>query len=551
MNSRSFALLWDPPWRFSLASRLAILTLVLAVETVALSFLIQGTPVDALTGIPAVVRDVQHWLFRFLIAYAACLGILVYMAGGRTFAALKAAGHDAPVRLSWVIMHGALLVPFAVLSAALYADRSGVPFVLLAFGWHACAIAAAFALLVGLAPLPTWGAALRQAGGLPFVAVLPAAAAVLAIQGSQLLWASTANLTFRMVVWMLQPFTTGLQADAAARSLSTGRFTVEIADICSGLEGVGLMLAFCMAWLWYFRREYFFPRALLIIPAGVLLVFVLNAVRIGALLLIGDAGYPGIASVGFHSQAGWIAFNLAAFTVAIVAKGSAWMNRTARQTALSAAAARQGDGHNVVAPYLVPFLAILAAGMLAHALSAGFDVLYPLRFAAGALALWLYRRRYRSLDWRVSWQGIGVGGLIFAVWVFAAHFFGTAAMPQGLAQLSPAARGIWIACRIGAATVTVPLAEELAYRGFLLRRLMRADFESVSFREVRWPALALASIVFGAAHGALWLPGIAAGLAYGLLAIKTGRIGEAAAAHATTNALLAVYVLSFGQWQLW
>ena len=99
--------------------------------------------------------------------------------------------------------------------------------------------------------------------------------------------------------------------------------------------------------------------------------------------------------------------------------------------------------------------------------------------------------------------------------------------------------------------VIAAVTEELAYRGYLLRRLVKPDFESVAFREIRWPVLALVSVAFGATHGALWLPGVGAGFAFGLLVIKSGRIGEAAAAHAIANALLAGYVLSFDQWQLW
>jgi membrane protease YdiL (CAAX protease family) len=49
----------------------------------------------------------------------------------------------------------------------------------------------------------------------------------------------------------------------------------------------------------------------------------------------------------------------------------------------------------------------------------------------------------------------------------------------------------------------------------------------------------------------MWLPAIFAGMAYGAIAIKTGRIGEAVVAHATTNALIAAAVLLFDQWQLW
>jgi hypothetical protein len=33
--------------------------------------------------------------------------------------------------------------------------------------------------------------------------------------------------------------------------------------------------------------------------------------------------------------------------------------------------------------------------------------------------------------------------------------------------------------------------------------------------------------------------------------MRTERIGEAIAAHATTNALIAVWVLGLQQWQLW
>src|SRR6202035_1714936 len=118
---------------------------------------------------------------------------------------------------------------------------------------------------------------------------------------------------FRLVRILVHPLIPSLRTDVSSLTLITDHFAVQVAETCSGLEGVGLMLAFCAAWLWYFRREYIFPRALLIAPLAALLIFLLNTVRIAALLLIGDAGYEKIAMLGFHSQAGWIAFNLAAF----------------------------------------------------------------------------------------------------------------------------------------------------------------------------------------------------------------------------------------------
>jgi membrane protease YdiL (CAAX protease family) len=52
-------------------------------------------------------------------------------------------------------------------------------------------------------------------------------------------------------------------------------------------------------------------------------------------------------------------------------------------------------------------------------------------------------------------------------------------------------------------------------------------------------------------HGGRWAPGIFAGAVYGVVAIRTNRLGEAVAAHAVTNFLIAISVLAFGCWQLW
>ena len=110
--------------------------------------------------------------------------------------------------------------------------------------------------------------------------------------------------------------------------LGTSKFAVEIAPECSGYEGAGLILAFGVVWLWFFRDECRFPRALLLIPAGVVLMYLLNAVRITGLILIGDAGATRIALGGFHSQAGWIAFNAVALAFSLAARRLPWLTTT-------------------------------------------------------------------------------------------------------------------------------------------------------------------------------------------------------------------------------
>jgi exosortase E/protease (VPEID-CTERM system) len=548
----------------ALAWRLAIVAAVLAVETLLMSYLIQRTPLDGVFGPARTLRDVQHWLFRFLIVYAVSLTMLAYLRGAGLRSASTASVPPTstwaatPWRGVFLALHAALLLPFALLSAALYSGVLPVPFAVVAVAWHACALALVLALISAAAPLRLWIRAVRRTGILPLYALLAASAAVLAIQVSQRLWEPCAALTFRLVLLALQPWLPALRSNFATLTVSTDRFAVTVSEQCSGLEGIGLMLAFCATWLWLFRREYRFPRALIIVPVAVLLAFILNVLRIAALVAIGDAGYPGIAAVGFHSQAGWIAFNLVAFGVAIGAKRSVWLRRPASPApsalgALAAAPSAAATGSdNATAAYLMPLLAILGAGMIAHALSAGFELLYPLRWVAALAALWVYRKGYASLDWRCTWRAPALGVLVAGVWFAFAHFLlPKSGKPAGLALLPAPAATAWLTVRVLAATITVPIAEELAYRGYLLRRLTNADFQAVRFDRVRWPALAFGAAAFAIMHGGLWLPALIAGLAYGAIVVNTGRLGEAVVAHATSNALIAAAVLGFDQWQLW
>jgi CAAX prenyl protease-like protein len=99
--------------------------------------------------------------------------------------------------------------------------------------------------------------------------------------------------------------------------------------------------------------------------------------------------------------------------------------------------------------------------------------------------------------------------------------------------------------------VTVPVAEELAFRGFLLRRLVSADFASVNWRAFPLLPVALSSLAFGAMHGSRWVEGTLAGVLYAWACTRRGRLGDAVAAHAATNAVLAGWVFATGQWQYW
>ena len=60
--------------------------------------------------------------------------------------------------------------------------------------------------------------------------------------------------------------------------------------------------------------------------------------------------------------------------------------------------------------------------------------------------------------------------------------------------------------------ITVPVAEELAFRGFLIRRLISSDFEALGFRAFTYTSLLLSSVAFGLLHGDRWFAGAVAGI---------------------------------------
>ena len=547
MNQASTSATVSHRFRPGLPVRLAILGSAFFAEKIFLNEFVDFERAQTAHGLGAMLRVAQHWGFRFLVALAAAIALFAYVRGWQHMRAVAAEVRAAPMRGGWLVAHFVLVVVLAPLSYLLYrytpTELSVAGVVVL---WSVVGVAAALTAVMALAPLPLWLDAARALGVIWWYAAIAALLGTSLMQLAQSLWTPSAMLTFDLVRRLLTPILPTLTADPATLVLGTKIFAVQIADVCSGLEGVGLILAFSGAWLFYFRSEYIFPRALLLVPAGIVSIFFLNVLRIAALILIGDRGFPDVAIYGFHSQAGWVAFIAVACGLVLLSRRSAWLNRTAAHSGVSPAM------HNPTAAYLMPLLAILAAGTVARAISSGFEFFYPLRLIAGLWMLVRYRRKLSILDWRWSWRGPAVGALVFLAWIIGAHFLlPESAMPEKLGTVPAAVRGFWIVSRIAGSVLIVPIAEELAYRGYLMRRLAASDFESVPFHSVRWPALAVTAIVFGLAHGALWLPGIAAGLAYGLLLVRRGRIGEAVAAHATTNALIAASVLGWNQWQLW
>jgi CAAX prenyl protease-like protein len=125
-----------------------------------------------------------------------------------------------------------------------------------------------------------------------------------------------------------------------------------------------------------------------------------------------------------------------------------------------------------------------------------------------------------------------------------------AGVEAGLAGLSRGEAWLWLGFRVVGSTLTVPLAEELAFRGYLTRKLVSPGFETVRPGHFTWVSFIVSSVAFGLLHGR-WLAGTLAGMACEWALYRRGQFTEAVYAHLTTNALIGAYVLCFGRWWMW
>ncbi len=333
--------------------------------------------------------------------------------------------------------------------------------------------------------------------------------------------------------------------------LGTSAFQVILTEECSGYEGVALVTTLLGLYLWLFRSEFRFPRALAVIPLGIVLIWCLNVVRIVALIAIGTELSPEMAMMGFHSNAGWVAFIAVSLGVIAILHRSGLFSVHARADA-------SREGTSISAParaatsLLAPLAVVLAATLLTGAFSAGFDWWYPVKVLATAAALWWFWRDYSLKDYRLSWAPLLLGSAVFGLWLALVPSSPdqNAAMSAHLASVPGWVAAIWLMFRVLGSAITVPLAEELAFRGYLLCRLSGRAPSATGFLPFSWIAILTSSIVFGMFHQA-WLAGTLAGLIYAVARYRSRNLGSAIMAHATTNALLSGYVLITGNWAYW
>jgi exosortase E/protease (VPEID-CTERM system) len=368
-------------------------------------------------------------------------------------------------------------------------------------------------------------------------------AAWVAGRASALLWWPVGPWTLQAVGRVLGLVLAAPVFDPSRALIGSEQFQVVVAPVCSGLEGIGLMTVFVGTYLLLARRQLRFPQALLLLPLGLAAAWVANVARLVLLVLFGTWVSEEVAAGGFHAKAGWLLFCGLALSLVLVVE---------RRPFFARAPVGGGLGHPAAA-YLLPLLTLVATSLLTGLLTRQLDLLYGVRILVAAAVLAAFRRLYRDITWSWSWTAFGAGLVAAAAFVALAPRPDTEALRawqeewQGIPGWG---RISWLTLRVLGSVLVVPLAEELAFRGYLLRRLSARDFTDVPPGSFSVLGLVVSSVAFGAIHAG-WLGGTIAGLFYGAVQIRGRSVGHAVLAHVVSNAAVALYVVGLGQWWLW
>jgi CAAX prenyl protease-like protein len=168
------------------------------------------------------------------------------------------------------------------------------------------------------------------------------------------------------------------------------------------------------------------------------------------------------------------------------------------------------------------------------------------------------------LNFRVrNWGGsVLVGIAVFALWIgpdrifpgYHSYWLFTNSITGSVAATLPESSrrdAAVLALRTLRAAMFVPIAEELFWRGWLMRWLIAQDFREVPLGAWSARAFWIVAVLFAVEHGALWDVGLAAGILYNWWMVRTKSLGDVILAHGVTNAVLSAYVMFAGHWEYW
>ena len=208
--------------------------------------------------------------------------------------------------------------------------------------------------------------------------------------------------------------------------------------------------------------------------------------------------------------------------------------------------------------YVAPFVVFIALRWLPIAP----EWLAPVRFMVVAATIAVFSRHVLPRRLLLPAGSALVGAAVLAIWIAPdvlwpgyRDFWLFHNSITGAARSTLPARlhgnAAFIVVRVVESALLVPVLEELFWRGWLMRWLIRSDFEKAPLGQYTAFSFWGVAILFALEHGPYWEVGLAAGVAYNWWMVRTRSLADCMLAHGVTNALLAGYVLMFHQWQYW
>lgn len=210
-------------------------------------------------------------------------------------------------------------------------------------------------------------------------------------------------------------------------------------------------------------------------------------------------------------------------------------------------------------PYVLPFALFLAFLCVESQWPDERRWLYPVKTLVVGVVLVIFRRFYDELRPTLSLPAIMVGTLAIVIWIALDPFYpGLSRLTGGtppaafepFSLRSTAASWTYILARVAGAVLMVPVMEELFWRGFLARWLVNHDFRAVPLGTFTPFSFWATVVLFGVEHEQ-WLAGMICGALLNGLLYRTKSLFACVLAHATSNALLAAWVLARADWKFW
>ncbi|QWF70055.1 exosortase E/protease, VPEID-CTERM system [Methylomonas paludis] len=414
------------------------------------------------------------------------------------------------------------------------------------FGWLLSAFAFVVALILAVMPINSIGNILII---IRKPILISAGTSFLIYQATfitQWQWQEFNALAFNSVEMLLKQVFSEVLVDQSQFVIGTPTFMVKIAKECSGYEGMGLIGAFIVLYLWLYRTDLKFPNGLLLLPIGLILIWCFNIIRITVLIIIGARISEEIAVNGFHSQAGWIAFIGVSFTV-MWAAPKLFGNRQLVHVNNS----QQHESLDMVTALILPFVLLLALQMLTTAFTITSDIWYPLKIIVVSYVIWRNKSVYKKIIYNPSIIGLWVGVFVFVIWCLAEYRQPNSNLaPQWFVEMPESYKAVWLALRVMGSIIVVPIAEELFFRGYMLNKIAEIKIKILDTRYISIIAWFSSSLLFGLLHQR-WQIASIAGLAFAYAQHKSGKLADAVIAHYVANSLIAVMVIGFGQWTFW